>query len=59
MRIKFVDVPNLMIRMGPDLVEGYLIHPDKPWCLPFAVSETEFTKKVGQFGSIYTLDYRL
>ena len=48
MRIRFSDVPN-WIRMGSDIVEGYLIHPDKPWCLPFATSEIEFTRKVGQF----------
>ena len=35
--------------MGPDIVEGYLIHPDKPWCLPFATSEIDFTRKVSQF----------
>ena len=39
----------MLIRTGPDIVEGYLIHPDKPWCLPFAASELEFTKKVGEF----------
>ena len=45
MRIRFLDVLN-WVRMGPDIVEGYLIHPDKPWCLSFATSEIEFTRKV-------------
>ena len=42
----------MLIRMGPDMVEGYLIHPDKPWCLPFAASELEFTKKVGELETL-------
>ena len=32
-----------------DIVESYLIHPDKPWCLPFATSEIEFMRKVSYF----------
>ena len=35
-----------VIRVGADIVEGYAIHPDKPWCLPFAVGEVELVEKV-------------
>ena len=35
-----------MIRVGADIVEGYAIHPDKPWCLPFDAGEVELVEKV-------------
>jgi len=29
-----------------DIVEGYIIHPDKPWCAPFARTEPHYTTQL-------------
>ena len=38
-------------RTALDMVEGYMVDPDKPWCASFARSEPNFSVKV-------TLDMR-
>ena len=34
------------LRTALDMVEGYMVDPDKPWCAPFARSEPNFSVKV-------------
>ena len=33
-------------RTALDMVEGYMVDPEKPWCAPFARSEPNFSVKV-------------
>ena len=46
MREKFSLIKSYLIRAGSDLVEEYIIHPEKSWCQPFVINEREFTEKV-------------
>ena len=34
------------LRTALDMVEGYMVDPDKPWCASFARSEPNFSVKV-------------
>ena len=34
------------LRTALDMVEGYMVDPEKPWCAAFARSEPNFSVKV-------------
>ena len=42
------------LRTALDMVEGYMVDPDKPWCAPFARSEPNFSVKVTRVTRVLT-----